>query len=124
MGSGGAPPGAAHSALSPFVFSPRVGTKQQIICLIHKITFLRPSGPVLGALCFRIRHHTGALQGTSPVVLKRTKGLGWGRHEKNGSPSQHGKHAIALQPALKRRPLSLLPQQKKPFFRASGEVQR
>lgn len=86
MGSGGAPPGAAHSALSPFVFSPRVGTKQQIICLIHKITFLRPSGPVLGALCFRIRHHTGALQGTSPVVLKRTKGLGWGRHEKMAAP--------------------------------------
>lgn len=31
--------------------------KQQIICLIHKITFLRHSRPALGALCYRMASH-------------------------------------------------------------------
>lgn len=54
---------AQYPVLSPFVFSLRVGMKQQIICLIHKITFLRHSRPVLGALCLRFALTGGLCEG-------------------------------------------------------------
>lgn len=49
---------------------------------------------------------------------------GGGVDAKNGSPSWPGKHAIALPSPLQRLPLFIARRAKKPFFRASGRVQR